>query len=136
MASIADFSITDGILPVNLTHRSHTANELVMADAAATAADTATTLLLADITTKRGSTVRRPRLKLTMYYMETVSGSVDGYVAPPKVAYINTVQTDFVVNKRTAVSQISYMRKLMSYALGDTVSAIIRDAVDSNKKPY
>lgn len=137
MSAITDFSIGDGAVAIALTHRSHTGSELVMVDSAAAQSETATSLTLQDVVTKRNSPLRRPRLLIKMYYLETaINGTAEGYVAPPKVAYINTAQTDFVLSKRASVAQVTYLRKVMSNALSDAVSTIIRDAIDSNKRPY
>lgn len=50
---------------------------------------------------------RKVRVKTVQPVMETVgSQNASGYTAPPKVAIVNTISTDFVINKRSTAAQI------------------------------
>jgi len=143
MSAITNVTLSDGTTPITFTHRSHTADSLQMVDGSASSSDTAATLELSRFRGKRGSPVRKLRLKLSMFYLETVSGGLEGYVAPPKVAFVNTGTVDYSFNKRSTTAQCSYLKMMLfsaqqhgSVAITPAVQDMLSGAIVYDQYPY
>lgn len=64
------------------------------------------------------SNSRKVRLKSVGPVMESIgSQNASGYTAAPKVAFLNTISTDFVINKRSSVQQIDDLFAFHSNAM-------------------
>lgn len=133
MPAITDVTTTDFTTPITFTHVSHDANNLIMTDIASPTSSSAAQLQLSRFAGKRGSPNRKYRLKYTFAYLETVSGSVEGYVAPPKVAYINTGIAEFTFNKRSTVAQCASIKSHLMTALGGSVDQTVTAQVMLHK---
>ncbi|DAD52606.1 coat protein [ssRNA phage SRR6960551_4] len=143
MPAISNITLTDGTTPITFAHSSHDANNLLMIDNAGSTSESSPRLLLSRFNGKRGSPNRKYRVKLTFAYLETVSGSLDGYVAPPKIAYTNIAQADFTFNKRASSPQCQSAKSYLMSSLGNnstdfTVVAnpLIHNAIINDQFPY
>lgn len=86
-------------------------------------------------------------VKLEVPVMETLgaSGTSFGYVAPPKVAYVNTAICSFFVDKRSTIADRANLLKMMlgvlqgasdTTATGTYNQGIVGDIVKNSTRPF
>ncbi len=70
-------------------------------------------LLLDDAEMKSGAEKRTVKLEVPVMETLGASGTSAGYVAPPKVAYVNTAVLTLYVNKRSTTQDVANLVKML-----------------------
>lgn len=134
MAQIAPITITDG----KDTPVSHTFNPVMLMPVATYRENGIALPLVGEPVLTLGmienSTYRTAKLKLTVPQLEEANGAdASGYVAAPKVAFVDLVNIEFRLANRSVVANRKDMLALAISLLQDSQ---VSDLVENLAKPY